>query len=265
MDVILLERIAKLGAMGDTVKVKDGFARNFLLPQGKALRANKSNMAVFEARREELEKRNAEMKLGAEDAASTVDGSSYVVIRSAGEAGQLYGSVSTRDIAALVAADGAAVTRNNIVLPNPIKTIGMHEIEVSLHADVSVTVTLNVARSEDEAERQARGEDVFAEEQDEAEEEAIAPEEVFEDETVAADASAELAEAEEAEEAADVAQAEWAASAEAATAEKAAAEAEAEDGAEAEASDDAEAEAEDGAEAEAGDDAGEASDEDAKS
>lgn len=246
MDVILLERIAKLGAMGDTVKVKDGFARNFLLPQGKALRANKSNMAVFEARREELEKRNAEMKLSAEDAAAKVDGSSYVVIRSAGEAGQLYGSVSTRDIAALVAADGAAVTRNNIVLPNPIKMIGLHEIEVSLHADVSVTVTLNVARSEDEAERQARGEDVFAEEEDEVEEEAIAPEEVFEDEELAAGATAELAEAEEAEEAADAAQAEWAASAEATAAEKAAAE---------------EAETE----AEAGDDAEGASDEDTKS
>ncbi len=223
MDVILLERIAKLGAMGDTVKVKDGFARNFLLPQGKALRANKANMAVFEARREELEKRNAEMKLGAEDAAAKIDGSSYVVIRSAGEAGQLYGSVATRDIAALVAADGASVTRNNIVLPNPIKNIGMHEVEVSLHADVSVTVTLNVARSEDEAERQARGEDVFAEEEDVADEEAIAPEEVFEDEALAADATAELAEAEAAEEAADEAQAEWAASAEAATAEKEAA------------------------------------------
>ncbi|NNF78404.1 MAG: 50S ribosomal protein L9 [Rhizobiales bacterium] len=256
MDVILLERIAKLGAMGDTVKVKDGFARNFLLPQGKALRANKSNMAVFEARREELEKRNAEMKLSAEDAASKVDGSSYVVIRSAGEAGQLYGSVSTRDIAALVAAEGASVTRNNIVLPNPIKTIGLHEIEVSLHADVSVTVTLNVARSEDEAERQARGEDVFAEEEDVAEEETIAPEEVFEDESIAADVTAELTEAEKAEEAADAAQAEWAASAEAAAAEKAAA---------AEAAAEAAEEAEGGAEAEAGDDAGEAADEDAKS
>ena len=221
MEVILLERVAKLGAMGDTVRVKDGFARNFLLPQGKALRANKANMAVFEARREELEKRNAEMKLSAEDAAEKINGSSYVVIRSAGEAGQLYGSVSTRDIAALVAADGAAVTRNHIVLPNPIKNIGMHEVEVSLHADVSVTVTLNVARSDDEAERQARGEDIFAEETDEVEEEvAIAPEEVFEDESVAADATAELAEAEAAEEAADEAHAEWAANAEAATAEK---------------------------------------------
>ncbi len=253
MEVILLERIAKLGAMGDTVKVKDGFARNFLLPKGKALRANKSNMAVFEARREELEKRNAEMKLGAEDAAAQIDGTSYVVIRSAGEAGQLYGSVSTRDIAALVAADGAAVTRNNIVLPNPIKNIGMHDIEVSLHADVSVTVTLNVARSEDEAERQARGEDVFAEEEDVvADDDAIAPEEVFEDETVAADATAELAEQEEAEQAADEAQAEWAASAEATAAEKAAAE-------------EAEAAAAIEGDADADVDAGEASDDDAKS
>lgn len=245
MEVILLERIAKLGAMGDTVRVKDGFARNFLLPQGKALRANKANMAVFEARREELEKRNAEMKLTAEEAAEKINGSSYVVIRSAGEAGQLYGSVSTRDIAALVAADGASVTRNHIVLPNPIKNIGMHEVEVSLHADVSVTVTLNVARSEDEAERQARGEDIFAEEVDEDDDAAIAPEEVFEDESVAADATAELAEAEAAEEAADEAHAEWAANAEAATAEKeAAAEAEAE-AAEGEA---AEGEAEEGGE-----------------
>lgn len=191
MDVILLERVAKLGAMGETVKVKDGYARNFLLPQGKALRANKANMAVFEARREVLEKRNAEMKLGAEEAAGAIDGSSYVVIRSAGEAGQLYGSVSTRDIAALVAAIGVSVTRNNIILPNPIKNIGMHEVEVSLHADVTVKVTLNVARSEDEAERQARGEDVFAIEEDD-DEDAIAPEEVFEDDAVAAEAVAEL-------------------------------------------------------------------------
>ncbi len=191
MDVILLERVAKLGAMGETVKVKDGYARNFLLPQGKALRANKANMAVFEARREELEKRNAEMKLGAEEAAGAIGGSSYVVIRSAGEAGQLYGSVSTRDIAALVAAIGVSVTRNNIILPNPIKNIGMHEVEVSLHADVTVKVTLNVARSEDEAERQARGEDVFAIEEDD-DEDAIAPEEVFEDDAVAAEAVAEL-------------------------------------------------------------------------
>lgn len=191
MDVILLERVAKLGAMGETVKVKDGYARNFLLPQGKALRANKANMVVFEARREELEKRNAEMKLGAEEAAGAIGGSSYVVIRSAGEAGQLYGSVSTRDIAALVAAIGVSVTRNNIILPNPIKNIGMHEVEVSLHADVTVKVTLNVARSEDEAERQARGEDVFAIEEDD-DEDAIAPEEVFEDDAVAAEAVAEL-------------------------------------------------------------------------
>ncbi len=191
MDIILLERVGKLGNMGDTVTVKDGFARNFLLPQGKALRANKANMAVFEARREELEKRNAEMKLSAEEAATAIDGNSYVVIRSAGEAGQLYGSVSTRDIAALVAADGASVTRNNIVLPQPIKMLGMHQIEVSLHADVSTTVTLNVARSEDEAERQARGENIFATDEDE-DDDAISPEDVFEDEAAAAEASAEL-------------------------------------------------------------------------
>ncbi|MEM7427110.1 MAG: 50S ribosomal protein L9 [Pseudomonadota bacterium] len=191
MEIILLERIGKLGAMGDVVKVKDGYARNFLLPQGKALRANKANMAVFEARREELEKRNSEMKLTAEDAARALDGKNYVVIRSAGEAGQLYGSVSTRDIAALVSADGADVTRNNIVMPQPIKNLGMHDVEVSLHADVSATITLNVARSEDEAERQARGENIFASDEDE-DDDVIAPEDVFEDESVAAEAAAEL-------------------------------------------------------------------------
>ena len=206
MDIILLERVGKLGAMGDTVTVKDGYARNFLLPQGKALRANKANMAVFEARREELEKRNAEMKLTAEDAAKAIDGKSYVVIRSAGEAGQLYGSVSTRDIAALVSADGADVNRNNIVMPQPIKMLGMHDVEVSLHADVSATVTLNVARSEDEAERQARGENIFATDEDDDEDmdpDAISPEDVFEDESVAAEAAAELGEGETSEEGSD--------------------------------------------------------------
>ena len=205
MEIILLERVGKLGAMGDVVTVKDGFARNFLLPQGKALRANKANMAVFESRREELEKRNAEMKLTAEDAAKAIDGKSYVVIRSAGEAGQLYGSVSTRDIAALVSADGADVNRNNIVMPQPIKMLGMHEVEVSLHADVSATVTLNVARSEDEAERQARGENIFAtdEDEDDMDPDAISPEDVFEDEAVAAEAAAELGDAEAGEEASD--------------------------------------------------------------
>lgn len=194
MDVILLERIGKLGQMGDVVKVKDGYARNFLLPQGKALRANKANMAVFEAQRAELEKRNDERKKDAESAAGKLEGQTFVVIRTAGDSGQLYGSVSTRDIAAMIQEQtGASVTRNNINLPLPIKTIGLHEVLVNLHAEVGLPITLNVARSEDEAERQARGEDVTAEQvEEEAAEEAIAPEEVFEDEALAEEAREEL-------------------------------------------------------------------------
>lgn len=201
MDVILLERIGKLGQMGDVVKVKDGFARNFLLPQGKALRANKANMAVFEAQKADLEKRNAERKSQAEKSAGSVEGQSFIIIRSAGDSGQLYGSVSTRDIAALVTdATGAAVTRNNVVLPLPIKTIGLHEVMIALHAEIEVPVTLNIARSEDEAERQARGEDVTVEQTDEEDEGAIAPEEVFEDEALAEEALEELSTADDASE-----------------------------------------------------------------
>ena len=199
MNVILLERIGKLGQMGDIVTVKDGYARNFLLPQGKALRANKANMAVFEAQRAELEKRNAERKTDAEGAAGKIEGQSFVVIRSAGDSGQLYGSVSTRDIAALVAeASGTQVTRNNIILALPIKTIGLHEVMVSLHSEVETPIILNVARSEDEAERQARGEDVTQEQDDDQDEDAIAPEEVFEDEALAEEAKEELASEDEA-------------------------------------------------------------------
>lgn len=196
MDVILLERVGKLGQMGDVVKVKDGYARNFLLPQGKALRANKANMVVFEEQRADLEKRDAERKKDAVSAAAALDGQTFIVIRSAGDSGQLYGSVSTRDIAALLREkSGAPVTRNSVNLPLPIKTIGLHEVLINLHAEVETPITLNVARSEDEAERQARGEDVTAEQPDEDADDAIAPEEVFEDETLAEEVKEELQEA----------------------------------------------------------------------
>jgi large subunit ribosomal protein L9 len=199
MNVILLERVGKLGQMGDVVSVKEGFARNFLLPQGKALRANKANKAVFEAQRADLEKRNDERKTEAGSSAQQIEGQSFVVIRTAGDSGQLYGSVSTRDIAAMVAeATGAPVTRNNILLPLPIKTIGVHEVMVNLHAEVEVPISLNVARSEDEAERQARGEDVTVEQFDD-EEDAISPEEVFEDEARAEEVNEELDASAEAE------------------------------------------------------------------
>jgi large subunit ribosomal protein L9 len=159
MDVILLERVSKLGAMGQTVKVKDGYARNFLLPRGKALRANEANKAKFEKQRAELEARNAENRAHAEADARKIDGKSFVIIRQAGESGQLYGSVSPRDIAdAAAAKSGVAVTRNHVELQNPIKTIGVYTVQIALHPEVSVPVTVNVARSEDEAAAQARGE-----------------------------------------------------------------------------------------------------------
>lgn len=160
MDVILLERVAKLGQMGETVSVKDGFARNFLLPKGKALRANKANLARFEAERAQLEARNLERKTEAESVASTLDGATYVIIRSAGETGQLYGSVAARDIAEIATNEGVSVERSQVRLERPIKTIGLHSVIIQLHPEVEVTVTINVARSDDEAERQAAGEDL---------------------------------------------------------------------------------------------------------
>lgn len=160
MDVILLERIARLGHLGETVKVKDGYARNFLLPQGKALRANEANLAKFEAQRADLEARNNERKSAAEGLGEGLDGKSFVVVRSAGETGQLYGSVSTRDIAELVTNEGFAINKNQVELKLPIKTIGVSTVAISLHPEVEVSVTVNVARSADEAERQARGEDL---------------------------------------------------------------------------------------------------------
>ncbi|MDI7861097.1 50S ribosomal protein L9 [Rhizobiaceae bacterium n13] len=158
MEVILLERIAKLGQMGETVKVRDGFARNFLLPQGKALRANAANKARFEAERATLEARNLERKSEAQKVADVLGGKSFIVVRSAGETGQLYGSVAARDVADILAAEGFNVGRNQVDLNNPIKAIGLHEVVLHLHSEVSITINLNVARSADEAERQAKGE-----------------------------------------------------------------------------------------------------------
>ncbi|MCT8998966.1 50S ribosomal protein L9 [Chelativorans intermedius] len=158
MEIILLERIPRLGQMGDVVKVKDGFARNFLLPQGKALRANEANKKKFEAQRAELEARNLERRKEAEAVAEKLDGQTFIVIRSAAETGQLYGSVSPRDIVEVLEENGFKISRNQVDLNQPIKTIGLVNVAIALHPEVIVTVTLNVARSADEAERQARGE-----------------------------------------------------------------------------------------------------------
>jgi len=158
MDVILLERIGRLGQMGDTVRVKDGFARNFLLPQGKALRANEANRQKFEGQRAQLEARNLERKSAAEKAAETLDGLTFIIVRSAGETGQLYGSVATRDIADLLSEEGFSIHRNQVELNHPIKTIGLTNVAIALHPEVEVTVTLNIARTAEEAERQAAGE-----------------------------------------------------------------------------------------------------------
>lgn len=160
MQVILLERIAKLGQMGDEVRVKDGYARNFLLPRHKALRANEANRKKFEGQRAQLEARNLELKSEAERVGETIDGKVLVLVRQAGETGQLYGSVSTRDVAEALTKDGASVSRNQVVLNAPIKTIGLHVLPVQLHPEVEVSITINVARSEAEAERQAQGEDL---------------------------------------------------------------------------------------------------------
>lgn len=160
MELILLERIEKLGNMGDVVKVKPGFARNFLLPQEKALRATKANLARFEAEREFLEQRNAENRDKAVAVGQAVDGSDVIIIRKAGDTGQLYGSVSARDIAESLT--GKGVKRNMIVLEQPIKALGIHTVKVRLHPEVSVDISVNVARTTDEAERQAKGEDVIA-------------------------------------------------------------------------------------------------------
>lgn len=169
MEVILIERVAKLGQIGDVVRVRDGFARNFLLPQGKALRATKQNKEKFESMKAGLEAKNATKKSSASEAGKKLDGQSFVLVRQAGETGQLYGSVSTRDIADVIGKSGHTVDRQQVVLNMPIKVIGLHAIPVELHPEVEVKVTINVARSEDEAKRQARGEDLTVARSDEDE------------------------------------------------------------------------------------------------
>ncbi|MGB3021060.1 MAG: 50S ribosomal protein L9 [Methyloceanibacter sp.] len=191
MQVILLERIGRLGQMGDVVTVKDGYARNFLLPKGKALRATKANRERFEQDRSQLEARNLEQKSEAEAVAVKLDGQSFIIIRQAGESGQLYGSVSTRDIAGVVTEGGFSIERPQVMLDRPIKTLGLHDVRIALHAEVGPRVTLNVARSEDEAARQARGEEVTGRAMEEADLEAEAArraaEKLFEEGTEASD------------------------------------------------------------------------------
>ena len=160
MEVILLERVGKLGHLGDTVRVKDGYARNFLLPRNKALRATEANKKKFEAQRSDLEARNKDQRENAAKAATKVDGTTIVIIRQAGETGQLYGSVSARDVAEALTAAGHKVPRSLIALHSPIKTLGLHKTEVHLHPEVSASITINVARSPEQAERQAAGEDL---------------------------------------------------------------------------------------------------------
>lgn len=196
MQIILLERIGRLGQMGDVVKVKDGYARNFLLPQGKALRATKDNLLRFEKERHQLEARNLELKKEAEVVGAKLAGKSFVVLRQAGDGGQLYGSVSTRDISDLITAGGFTIARSQVLLDRPIKTLGLHDVRVGLHPEVAVRVSVNVARTEEEAERQARGEDVSRSREDiEAEEAAIAAEALFESEELADEAIEDAGEA----------------------------------------------------------------------
>ena len=210
MEIILLERIAKIGQMGDVVRVRDGFARNFLLPAGKALRATDANKARFETDKAHLEARNLEARKEAEGVAEKLDGQNFIIIRSAGETGQLYGSAAARDIVEVVEAGGFSIARQQVRLDRPIKTIGLHEVQIDLHPEVSVSIALNVARSDDEAKRQARGEDLTqrnAFDEPEAEEAAeAAPDlaEVFEN-PEDAELAAEEAEASDVESGADVA------------------------------------------------------------
>ena len=211
MEIILLERIEKLGQMGDVVKVKGGFARNYLLPQKKALRATKENLAYFETQRQQLEAENLKHRDEAQKVADRMDGLKVVVIRSAGESGQLYGSVNARDIAACVTEAGFTIQRNQVVLERPVKTLGLFDMRVRLHPEVSATVTANVARSEDEAAEQERlGHAVLSTDVEEADEEqaraeALAEAEaMFEPEAVAT-AAAELTEGDDTSTAEDAA------------------------------------------------------------
>ena len=177
MKVILLERVEGRGGLGDVVTVKDGYARNFLLPRHKALRANSANLKIFEGQRADIEARNLKAKEVAAKAGDNLDGTSYILIRQAGETGQLYGSVSGRDVADIVNGAGGKLDRSMVVLDKPLKTLGVHPVKVRLHSEVLVTININIARSQDEAERQARGENVIASQYEEdrlADEEAAA-------------------------------------------------------------------------------------------
>ena len=195
MKVILMERIKRLGQMGDEVNVKPGYARNFLLPGGKALRANKANRELFETQKVQLEARNLEAKTEADAVAEKINGKHFVAIRQAGDTGQLYGSVATRDITEVIVENGFSIARNQVMLDRPIKLLGLHEVRLSLHPEVEVTVTINVARTDEEAKRQERGEDVTLSEDER--EEAISAEDIFEDEDLAEQAEAELTDDEE--------------------------------------------------------------------
>ncbi len=180
MKVILLERVERLGSLGDLVTVKDGFARNFLLPRAKALRASSANLKVFESRRGELEASNAKARDAAAKSGDKLDGSTYVMIRQAGESGHLYGSVSGRDVAEAVNAEGGKVERQMVVLDKPIKALGIHPVRIRLHPEVAITVNINIARSQDEAERQARGENVIVSQFEEERAQAAADASLFE-------------------------------------------------------------------------------------
>jgi len=195
MDVILLERIGKLGSMGEVVKVKDGYARNYLFPQHKALRATDANRAKFERDRSVLEAKNEERRKAAMGDSGKLEGKSFVILRQAGESGQLYGSVSTRDIADAASTAGVRVSRNHVLLDTPIKTIGLYTVQIALHPELVIPVTLNVARSQDEADAQSRGE-VLTGPVSERAEALAAAEELFESET-AAESPVEENEAEE--------------------------------------------------------------------
>jgi large subunit ribosomal protein L9 len=201
MEVILLERISKLGQMGDVVRVKDGYGRNFLLPQGKALRATEANKAKFEGMKVDLQAKNLATKTEADKIGSKLDGKNFPVLRQASETGQLYGSVSPRDLADLLTENGFEVSRNQIALNVPIKTVGQHKVPVQLHPELEVTITINVARSADEAERLARGENITVrrqggDDEDDAEALQAAAEAMFE--PGAAETEGESDEAEEA-------------------------------------------------------------------
>jgi large subunit ribosomal protein L9 len=196
MEVILLERVAKLGQMGEVVRVKDGFARNYLLPKGKALRATQANKSKFETMKVELQVQNLAAKGEAEKVGAKLDGQSFMVLRQASESGQLYGSVTPRDLAMLMSDGGFLVNRSQIALNVPIKSIGVHKVPVVLHPELEVTITVNVARSADEAERLARGEDVTVrreqgEEEEKAEAALATAEKFFEPEVAAAHEAAE--------------------------------------------------------------------------